>query len=172
MTEIQSKTRLEMVAATGRFFQLLGLPRSTGQVYGLLYLSDVPLSLSVMAAKTSLSKGSVSIATRHLVSWGAARNVWVQGSRQDHFEAVGELSTVLEQVYRERVRSRINTSRQRVEAILKMVEEDEAEGHLASSEAEFCRKRVRTIESLHSEFRSISPLVESFLKLKPTEPED
>lgn len=171
MSEIQSKTRLEMVAATGRLFQLLGLPRSTGQVYGLLYLSDIPLSLNVMAQRIGLSKGSVSIATRHLVSWGAARTVWVQGSRQDHFEAVGELRAVLEQVYREKVSVRMKSSRQKVGAILKLVEEDEAGGQLDKSEADFCRNRVKTLESMHREISGLTPFIEAFLSLRPSEGE-
>ena len=42
---LNSEARQEMVEFCGRLSQLLGLPRSTGQIYGLFYFSSIPLSL-------------------------------------------------------------------------------------------------------------------------------
>ena len=78
---LDSRARREMVEASGRLFQLLGLPRSTGQIYGLLYMSARPLSLDDICELLSISKGSASTGTRHLASWAAIRQVWVQGNR-------------------------------------------------------------------------------------------
>src|ERR1043166_2383342 len=82
------KGKMDMVEAIGRLFQGFGLPRSTGQIYGLLYLSKKPLSLDDLVELLSISKGSASTGTRHLASWGAIRQVWVPGDRRDFFEAL------------------------------------------------------------------------------------
>jgi DNA-binding transcriptional regulator GbsR (MarR family) len=76
---VDSKARREMVESAGTLFQTLNLPRSTGQIYGLLYLSACPLSLADICEMLAMSKGSASTGTRHLCSWGAIRQVWVPG---------------------------------------------------------------------------------------------
>ena len=66
----QSKAWQEMIEVGGRICQSLGLPRSTGQIFGLLYLSVEPLSLNRMSSMLGISKGSASVGTRQLVLWG------------------------------------------------------------------------------------------------------
>ena len=53
-----SKTRLELIEACGRICQVFGLPRSLGQIYGLLYLAPEPLSLESIADLLGISKAS------------------------------------------------------------------------------------------------------------------
>src|SRR4051794_22383596 len=101
MSVLKSKARRELVDCTGRLFQRVGLPRSTGQIYGLLYLSPKPLSLDDIVASLGLSKGSASNGTRHLLSLGAIRRVWAPGERKDYLESVGNISAVLRSIYRE-----------------------------------------------------------------------
>lgn len=52
-----------------------GMPRSWGQIYGLLYASPHPLSFSEIVAKLGISKGSTSQGLRVLHSLGAVRIV-------------------------------------------------------------------------------------------------
>ena len=56
----ESKAWQEMVEVGGRICQILGFPRITGQIYGLLYLSDEPLSLNRVSSLLGISKGSAS----------------------------------------------------------------------------------------------------------------
>jgi len=49
----------------------LGLPRSIGQIYGLLYASPVPLSFSDIVERLEISKGSASQGLQLLRSLGA-----------------------------------------------------------------------------------------------------
>ena len=54
---------------------LLGLPKSIGEIYGLLFASAVPLSFIEIEAKLHLSKGSVSQGLRALRDLGAVHEV-------------------------------------------------------------------------------------------------
>ena len=92
---VQSKAWQEMIEVGGRICQLLGLPRSTGQIYGLLYLSAEPLSLNHMSSMLGISKGSASMGTRQLASWNAIRKVWVPGERRDYYEVVEDLGQLI-----------------------------------------------------------------------------
>ena len=60
---VLSRTRRDLVEATGRLWQLFSLPRSTGQIYGLLYLSPSAMSLDEIARQLSVSKASASTGT-------------------------------------------------------------------------------------------------------------
>lgn len=66
---------------------LLGLPKSIGEIYGLLFASAAPLSFGEIEAKLRLSKGSVSQGLRALRDLGA---VWEVGS--DEMGGIGEKS--------------------------------------------------------------------------------
>ena len=96
---MQSKAWQEMVELGGRICQVLGLPRSTGQIFGLLYLSTEPLSLNQMSSMLGISKGSASMGTRHLASWGSIRKVWVPGDRRDYYEVVEDLGQLIRGSY-------------------------------------------------------------------------
>jgi len=64
-----------------------GLNRFVAQLYGILYMSDRPLSLDEISERLGASKGNVSINIRELERWGAVRKIWVKGSRKDYYEA-------------------------------------------------------------------------------------
>ena len=49
----------------------LGIPKSIGQIYGLLYASATPLSFSDIVERLEISKGSVSQGLQLLRSLGA-----------------------------------------------------------------------------------------------------
>ncbi len=162
MSGLQSKAQREMVEATGHLFQLLGLPRSTGQIYGLLYLSPTPQSLDDIVGKLTISKGSASTGTRHLLGWGALKQVWIQGERRDYFEAVGELREVLSRAYREYVKAGFGTSGKKLARMLELLEEDTKSGALNEAEVKFCASRLKQLDRIHKTVKSVAPLAERF----------
>lgn len=159
-----SRSRLEMVEATGRLFQLFGLPRSTGQIYGLLYLSKKPLSLDDFVEQLSISKGSASTGTRHLAAWGAIRQVWVPGERRDYFEALDDFRTIIRGGYAEFVKPRLNSSEARLEKILSELSEDQKTGVITRDEYEFCLGRLKRLGRLQKSLQRFGPLAEKFLR--------
>ena len=160
---LDSKARREMIESAGTLFQVLGLPRSAGQIYGLLYLSAKPLSLGDMCNLLSISKGSASIGTRHLVTWGAIRQVWVPGNRRDHFEAVGDPGQLLRASYAEFVKPRLNSAEKRLALLFAELEKDVESGTLSKDEFKFCTERLRTLLRFQEKVQSIGPLAEKLL---------
>ncbi len=149
-----------MVEAAGRLFQILGLPRSAGQIYGLLYLSDKSLSLDDMVNLLSISKGSASMGTRHLAQWGAIRQVWVPGDRRDHYEATGDLGQLLKASYAEFVKPRLSSSERRLAGLFEDLEGDVERGTLSREEYKFCTERLRVLLRFQEKVQSIGPLAE------------
>jgi HTH-type transcriptional regulator, glycine betaine synthesis regulator len=152
-----------MIEAAGTLFQVLGLPRSAGQIYGLLYLSATPLSLDDMCNLLSISKGSASMGTRHLAAWGVIRQVWVPGNRRDHFEAAGELGQLLKASYAEFVKPRLSSAEKKLARIFDELEKDVGNGTLSKEEYKVCTERLRALLRFQEKVQSIGPLAEKLL---------
>lgn len=65
---------------------LIGLPRSIGEIYGLLFCAPRALTFDDLAERLQISKGSVSQGLKVLRQLGAVKLHFVPGSRRDHYE--------------------------------------------------------------------------------------
>ena len=155
-----SKTRLDMIEAGGRVCQLLGLPRSTGQIYGLLFLSPSPLDLDRIAELLEISKASASTGTRQLLAWRAIRQVWVMGERRDRFEVDPDLGNLLKSGYADFVKPRLVSSQRRLEKIAATLEEDLAGGVISEEEYGVCVHRLKNFQRLQKKLQTLLPLAE------------
>jgi HTH-type transcriptional regulator, glycine betaine synthesis regulator len=158
-----SQTRREVVEATGRLWQMLGLPRSTGQIYGLLYLAPKPLPLDDIAELLGISKASASTGTRQLVAWQALRQVWVPGERRDHFEAMPELREVLQAGYHALFKPKLERTGRKVERLLETLEEERRAGVVAEAEYRFCKSRLKEVSALQTRMQRLLPLAEKLM---------
>lgn len=158
-----SPVRMEWVEWIGRLCQRLGLPRSTGQIYGLLYLSPKPLSLDDIASALGISKASASTGTRQLVALHGLKQVWIQGDRRDHFEVEADLREVLRTNYKEVLRPKLDRAGQRLEGLLEALDRDHTEGLMEAEEAAFCRQRLEAVQALHKQLESALPWAERLL---------
>ena len=141
----------------------MGLPRSTGQIYGLLYLAPRPLSLDDIAELLSISKASASTGTRQLVTWQAVKEVWVPGDRRDHFEALGDLRELLRAGYRNFLQPKFGKSQRKLDQLMAALDQDRQDGVITGEDHAFCRKLLESLGKLQARIDKILPLVESFL---------
>ena len=155
-----SKTRLDMIEAGGRVCQLLGVPRSTGQIYGLLYLSPKALSLDDIAEALRISKASASTGTRQLLTWRAIHQVWVHGERRDHFEIEPDLSNLIRAGYADFFKPRLESSQKRIDRMEATLEEELAEGALSREEYKVCSERLKSFGRIQKKFQALIPLAE------------
>jgi DNA-binding transcriptional regulator GbsR (MarR family) len=158
-----SKTRLEMIEAGGRLCQLLGMPRSTGQIYGLLYLWPKPLPLDDIAELLGISKASVSLGTRQLLSWKAIRQVWVQGERRDHFEIEPDLGCLLRAGFTDFLKPRLTSSQQRIARMSSILEEEKAQGTLTREEYKLCSDRLKNFVRIQKKLKMLAPIAARLL---------
>ncbi|MEC8044057.1 MAG: hypothetical protein VX130_05635 [Verrucomicrobiota bacterium] len=64
-----------------------GLPKSYGQIYGLLFCRDEPLAMDEIMDLLQISKGSASQGLRALRQLGAISPTYAPGDRKEHFVA-------------------------------------------------------------------------------------
>jgi DNA-binding transcriptional regulator GbsR (MarR family) len=160
MPLVLTKCRRDMIETGGRLFQLLGLPRSTGQIYGLLYLATNPLSLDDIVQLIGISKASASTGTRQLSAWGAVRQVWVPGNRRDYFEAVTDFGGVIRGTYTEFLKPRLSSSQKRLETLSSSLEEDRASGAVSRQDYQLCVERLKNLTRLQARIQRLMPLAE------------
>ena len=67
--------------------QSIGLPKSLGQIYGLLFCRDQPLAMDEVMKLLGISKGSASQGLRSLRQLGAVSSVYTPGDRKERFSA-------------------------------------------------------------------------------------
>lgn len=156
-------SRREFIETTGRLCQMLGLPRSTGQIYGLLYLSPRPLTLDDIADLLSISKASASTGTRQLLGWQAVKEVWVPGDRRDHFEALGDLRELLRAGYRNFFQPKFEKSQRKLDVLLAALDADRKEAAITREDYAFCRERLENLGRLQGRIDKMLPLAEKFL---------
>jgi len=155
-----SRTRLEMIEICGRICQVFGLPRSLGQIYGLLYLSPGPLSLDDIAELLEISKGSASTGTRQLAAWGGIRQVWIPGERRDHFEVEPDLGNLLRSGYTDFLKPRLASSQKRLEKLAATLVDDLGQGSLTREDYRFCAERLKKFSQLEKKLQDLAPLAE------------
>ncbi|HUQ46907.1 MAG TPA: MarR family transcriptional regulator [Gemmatimonadaceae bacterium] len=68
-----------------------GLPRIAGRIFGLLLLSEEPLSLDAIAERLGASKASASVNTRLLEHRGLIEQIGLPGDRRDYYQSVSNL---------------------------------------------------------------------------------
>ncbi|MCX6995910.1 MAG: hypothetical protein NTV49_02215 [Kiritimatiellaeota bacterium] len=94
---------------------LLGLPRSVGELYGLLFASPEPLPMDELMARLNLSKGGTSQGLKILRSFGAVRTVYVDGDRRTHFSSETELRKLAAGFLKEQIQPHLVSGRERLE---------------------------------------------------------
>ena len=97
------------------FVRLLGMPKSVGEIYGLLFASSAPLALDDLMTRLHMSKGAASQGLKVLRSFGAVRTLYVAADRRDHYVADFELSKFASAFIKEEVQPHLDSGAARIE---------------------------------------------------------
>lgn len=99
--------------------RVLGLPRSIGEIYGLLFISRSPMSLDDLVLRLKISKGSASQGLRMLKSLGAVRESEVIGTteRRTYYEPAVELKRLVGGFIREQVRPHLESGKSKIKRL-------------------------------------------------------
>src|SRR5205809_1576702 len=86
-----SELEVEAIDLFIGLIRLLGMPKSVGELYGLLFVSPAALPMETLMERLHMSKGSASQGLKLLRSFGAVRTVYVAADRRDHYVAAFDL---------------------------------------------------------------------------------
>jgi DNA-binding transcriptional regulator GbsR (MarR family) len=135
----------------GRIAEFWGFTRTMGRTFGLLYLSQEPVTQVEIQKRLGISAGSASMSLAALIRWGVVHKVWVKGQRRDHYRSETDFWKMISGVLNERERREITSALQTVteaEARAK-VARTAARGPLRK-EADFAVKRLAGLHDICS----------------------
>ena len=138
--------------------KVLGLPRSLGEIYGLLFISPEPLSLDDLVAQLGISKGSASQGLRSLKGLGAVRELSVESSRRSFYQADTELKRLVGGFIREQVRPHLESGQSKIGRLVDIAADDPD-----PQRREFFDSRVRQLESWIKKGRIVLPVLQKVL---------
>ena len=134
--------------------QALGLPKSVGEIYGLLFSADRPLALDEIVVLLGISKGSASQGLRFLQNLMAVEKVAVEGLRRDHFVAELRLRRLATGFLRERAEPHLSSGTARL---------DRLEAAAQADDAAFAAERVQRLRSWHKRASLLIPVMRRVL---------
>ncbi|MEM7384195.1 MAG: hypothetical protein AAF514_04550 [Verrucomicrobiota bacterium] len=135
----------------------LGLPRSLGEIYGLIYSSVNPVSLDDLVERLQISKGSASQGLKFLRNLGAIKRVYVAGERRDHFVAEAELKKLVNGFLKEELEPHLESGQARLDRL------DDLLVEMESGQKDFYQERVTRLRKWHERTGKILPLIRKFL---------
>lgn len=135
--------------------KMLGMPKSVGEIYGLLFISPDPVPLDALVARLHISKGSASQGLKLLRAFGAVKQVYVGGDRRDHYAAETELKKLAAGFVREEIKPHLESGGQRLERLQAMTSD--------SGDSDFYKVRLAKLAQWHSRSQEIMPLLTTML---------
>jgi HTH-type transcriptional regulator, glycine betaine synthesis regulator len=149
----------ECVELFSGFLNVLGMPKSVGSIYGLLFASPVSLCFAEIVEKLGASKGSISQGLAFLCQCGAIKGVEIPGDRRGFFEP--ELG--LRRLAGGLIRERIQPLTQETKVTLARLKRHAATAR--GDNVQFQLERIRQLETWQRQLGRVLPLVESILKI-------
>lgn len=121
----------EVVELFVRMADVLNLPRSVGEIYGLLFISPAPLCLDDCRIRLNISKGSTSQGLKILRSFGAIRTVYVPGDRKDYYQAETSLRKIASGFASEQIQPHVHNGKERIERVRELLDAYEGDDKAA-----------------------------------------
>jgi DNA-binding transcriptional regulator GbsR (MarR family) len=156
-----SAIEVEVIDLFVSIMRLIGLPRSLGEIYGLLFISTLPLTLDDLVSRLQISKGSASQGLKTLRQIGAVKVTYVPGDRRDHFIAETELKRLAAGFINGQMLPHLETGKARLVRMREL--EKQVAGKRNSGFSNVHRDRIDKLEHWHRRARALAPLVGKFL---------
>ena len=147
--------------------ELFGNPKSYGQIYGLLFANEQPLSMEEIAQRLDISQGSISQGLRQLEAFGAVVKERNNGSRQALYTAKLEMKLLISGFLKERVIPRLESTESRVKALrtslTTSLRSQTQVSALSSSALSSARFRLDRVAKWHRSARTLLPIARKIL---------
>lgn len=142
-----------------RMMSIMGLPRSVGEIYGLLYFSTKALSMEQICTKLGMSIGSASQGLKTLRNLKAVKSSYIPGKRKDYFSAETEFRRLFSNFIRDEILPHLESASQRIEVIEKNTMK------YSEDEKKFYEIRIEKLKRLTKAGKKLLPALAGLLKL-------
>jgi DNA-binding transcriptional regulator GbsR (MarR family) len=137
-----------------RAANLIGLPRSVGEIYGLLFCAQSPQTFDNLAERLGISRGSVSQGLKFLRQLGAVKVHYVAGSRKDHYQPELSMKQLVHGFVRDQFTPHLESGSGRLEAIAALVESEPD-----PARREHAAQRINTLRTWQGRMQKLMPII-------------
>ncbi len=141
-----------------RMMSMLGMPKSVGEIYGLLYFSPSALSMEHIVKHLGISIGSASQGLKTLRSLKAVRTSYVPGDRRDHYLAETEFRRLFSNFIKEEIMPHMDSAKERIERM------ESSLPTLSNEAEEFYKIRIEKLKRLTRAGGRLLPALAGLLK--------
>lgn len=153
-----SELEVEAIEMFINFLRLIGLPKSVGEIYGLLFVAPKPLAMDEIMERLEISLGAASQGLKLLRSFGAVRVVYERGDRRDHYIADLELSRFATAFIKDELQPRMDMASERIRRM------EAALAELPSKDRRATRERIERLNHWLNKGQKILPWLIRFMK--------
>jgi DNA-binding transcriptional regulator GbsR (MarR family) len=133
--------------------RMLGMPKSVGELYGLLFVSSEALPMDALMERLSMSKGAASQGLKLLRSFGAVKTTYVAGDRRDHFLAEFDLSRFATGFIKEELQPRLDSG------LLRMQRMEHLIAQSSDASREVAENRLARLRHWHEKGQAMLPWI-------------
>ncbi len=149
---------LESIDFFVRMMGILGMPRSVGEIYGLLYFSVTPLPMDKIVSRLEISIGSASQGLKTLKSLKAVHSTYIAGDRRDHYIAETEFRKLFSSFINDEIMPHLESAKERISRMEKSLTEE-------NKKSEFYLIRLEKLKKLTKTGSRLLPALSGFLKM-------
>jgi HTH-type transcriptional regulator, glycine betaine synthesis regulator len=137
--------------------RLLGMPKSVGELYGLLFVSAEALPMDTLMERLNMSKGAASQGLKLLRSFGAVKTTYVAGDRRDHYLAEFDLSRFATGFIKGELQPHLDSG------LLRLQRMEELVAQSSEADREVAENRLARLRHWHEKGQAMLPWVLKFL---------
>ncbi len=137
---------------------LVGLPRSVGEIYGSLFCADRPLTFDVLVERLQISRGSVSQGLKVLRQLGAVKVHYIAGSRKDHYIAELSMLQLVQGFVRDQLGPHLESGSARLKEVESLIQDE-----VDIAKRKHAEQRFQTLLSWQQRGQKLLPLVMTVL---------
>lgn len=137
----------------------MGLPKSYGEIYGLLYASPAPLCFTEITTRLDISKGSVSGGLKALREIGAVRLEKRSDERREFYSPETELRKLIMMYIEERLEPQLASNIARMEQLDALLEQTEFQ----STDRRVLQGRLAKLGKWRRKASGLLPWIRKFL---------
>ncbi len=156
---VREELERELADVFVRAARMLGLPRSLGEIFGLLYVAPEPLSMEEIRLRLNISIGSASQGLRQLRAFRAVKVQYIPGDRKDHFVAEPSFRRLVAGFVQEEIRPHLESGQERMENMRALLD------RVPEEERQFLGKKVDQLEKMHNTGDRWLPMLVSLIKI-------
>lgn len=113
--ETREAIRNKMIEAIADTMDLYGVTRSSGQLYGVMFFENEPMTLDEMKTKMNMSKSNMSYAVRSLVESQMVHKLGEKQDRKERYAAEGDFFQAFQKFFSHKLQREIDVMTEAIE---------------------------------------------------------